>query len=258
MRLINKVVVVTGAGSGIGRATALRLAEEGARVVVVDRNPAGGEATQSLVRGAGGTAHLVVADVSRADDAERIVGEAVRVYGRLDGLVNNAAVMISKAVPEMSEAEWDTVLGVNLKGVFLCSKHAILRFREQEGGGAIVNMASVNSFYAEGGIAAYCASKGGVQQLTRAMAIDHSAEGIRVNCICPGWIDTPINADYFADPANRALAAKLQAIGRVGQPSEIAAVVAFLLSDDASFVTGASLVADGGFSAGLSKQIGVV
>ena len=187
-----------------------------------------------------------------------MVDEAVRVFGRLDALVNNAAVMVSKAVPELSEEEWDYVLGVNLKGVFLCSKQAILRFRRQGGGGAIVNMASVNSFYAEGGIAAYCAAKGGVQQLTRAMAIDHSAEGIRVNCICPGWIDTPMNAGYFADPAARGFADKLHAIGRIGQPAEIAAVAAFLVSDDASFVTGASIVADGGFSAGLSKQIGIV
>jgi NAD(P)-dependent dehydrogenase (short-subunit alcohol dehydrogenase family) len=258
MRLEDKVAIVTGAGSGIGRATALRLAEEGARVVLVDRNQAGGEMTLGLVTAAGGDAHLVVADVSRGPDTARMVDEAVRVFGKLDALINNAAVMVSKAVPELTEEEWDHVLGVNLKGVFLCSKQAILCFRRQGSGGSIVNMASVNSFYAEGGIAAYCAAKGGVQQLTRAMAIDHSAEGIRVNCICPGWIDTPINAGYFADPAARAFADKLHAIGRIGQPAEIAAVAAFLVSDDASFVTGASIVADGGFSAGLSRQIGIV
>jgi NAD(P)-dependent dehydrogenase (short-subunit alcohol dehydrogenase family) len=258
MQLTNKVAIVTGAGSGIGRAIAVAFAEQGARVVVADRDQAGGIATCDLVTAAGGQTLLVVADVSRADDVQRVFDETVRVFGRLDALVNNAAVMIQKAVPELSEDEWDRVLGVNLKGVFLCSKQAILCFRRQGGGGTIVNMASVNSFYAEAGIAAYCAAKGGVQQLTRAMAIDHSAEGIRVNCICPGWIDTPINAGYFADPAARAFADTLHAIGRIGQPNEIAAVAAFLVSDAASFVTGASIVADGGFSAGLSKQIGIV
>jgi len=258
MPLKGKVAIVTGAASGIGRATALRLSQEGARLVLVDRDEAGGAATLSMVTTAGGDAHLVLADVSRGADTERMVDEAVQTFGRLDALINNAAVMVQKAVPELSEEEWDRVLGVNLKGVFLCSKQAILCFRFQGGGGSIVNMASVNSFYAEGGIAAYSASKGGVQQLTRAMAIDHSAEGIRINCICPGWIETPMNAGYFADPSARAFADKLHALGRIGQPAEIAAVVTFLLSDDASFVTGASIVADGGFSAGLSKQIGLV
>jgi NAD(P)-dependent dehydrogenase (short-subunit alcohol dehydrogenase family) len=258
VRLTDKVAIVTGAGSGIGRAIAVGFADEGARVVVVDKDESGGATTRALVTEAGGAAHLVVADVSRAADAERIVDEAVRAFGRLDALVNNAAVMVSKAVPELSEEEWDYVLGVNLKGVFLCSKQAILCFRRQGNGGTIVNLASVNSFYAEGGIAAYCAAKGGVQQLTRAMAIDHSAEGIRVNCICPGWIDTPMNAAYFGNPDARAFADQLHAIGRIGRPDEIAAVAAFLVSDAASFVTGASIVADGGFSAGLSKQIGIV
>jgi NAD(P)-dependent dehydrogenase (short-subunit alcohol dehydrogenase family) len=188
MPLKDKVAIVTGAGSGIGRATAARLAQEGARLVLVDRDEAGGLATLSMLTTAGGDAHLVLADVSRAADTERMVDETVKTFGRLDALINNAAVMVQKAVPELSEEEWDHVLGVNLKSVFLCSKQAILCFRRQGGGGTITNIASVNSFYAEGGIAAYCASKGGVQQLTRAMAIDHSAEGIRINCVCPGWI----------------------------------------------------------------------
>jgi NAD(P)-dependent dehydrogenase (short-subunit alcohol dehydrogenase family) len=258
MRLEGKVAIVTGAGSGIGRATALAFVAEGARVVIADRSRDGAGERLGLVSERGGSGHVVVADVSNAADAARIVDDAVAAFGRIDTLVNNAAVMVSKAVPELTEDEWDLVLGVNLKGVFLCSRQAILRFRQQAGGGAIVNMASVNSFYAEGGVAAYCAAKGGVQQLTRAMALDHSAEGIRVNCICPGWIDTPLNAPYFAAPGAREFAGKLHAIGRIGQPQEIAAVVVFLASDDASFVTGASFVADGGFTAGLSKQVGLV
>jgi NAD(P)-dependent dehydrogenase (short-subunit alcohol dehydrogenase family) len=258
MRLKDKVAIVTGAGSGIGRAITLAFAEEGARVVIADRSGDGAAETLRLVTDRGGSGHVVVADVSRAADTARIVDEAVGTFGGLDILVNNAAVMVSKAVPELTDDEWDLVLGVNLKGVFLCSRQAILRFRHQGGAGAIINMASVNSFYAEAGVAAYCAAKGGVQQLTRAMAIDHSAEGIRVNCICPGWIDTPLNAAYFAAPGAREFAGKLHAIGRIGQPSEIAAVAVFLASDDASFVTGASIVADGGFSAGLSKQVGLV
>jgi dihydroanticapsin dehydrogenase len=192
----------------------------------------------------------VRADVSRGDDAARIVAEAVRAFGRLDALVNNAAVMVPGAVPELSEDEWDRVLGVNLKGVFLCSKEAILQFRRQGGGGAIVNMASVNSFYAEGGIAAYCAAKGGVQQLTRAMAIDHSAEGIRVNCICPGWIDTPFNNPAIemlgGRDAHAALVRATIPLGRQGTPEEIAAGMLFLASDLSSYMTGQVLPIDGG------------
>ena len=197
--------------------------------------------------------------MSKADDAEKMVNGAVEAFGSLHILHNNAGVMVEGTVPDLDEADWDRVLNINLKGAFLGSKYAIRQFRRQHTGGVIIHTASVNSFYAEGGIAAYCAAKGGVMQLTRAMAIDHSDEGIRVNCVCPGWIETPMNASFFASrPDAREHAGRMQAIGRVAQPEEVANVAVFLASDEASFVTGAAYVVDGGFSAGLSKAIGLV
>jgi NAD(P)-dependent dehydrogenase (short-subunit alcohol dehydrogenase family) len=177
----------------------------------------------------------------------------------LDILVNNAAIIIEKAAPDMSEDEWDRITGVNLKGTFFCAKFAVLQFRRQGTGGNIVNMASVNSFYAEGGIAAYCMTKGGIAQFTRALAMDHSGEGIRVNGICPGWIETPMNAAFFGlGPHIREQAAKLHAIGHIGAPEDIANAVLYLVSDEARFVTGSMLTVDGGFSAGLAPALGIV
>ncbi len=259
MRLQNKVALVTGSGSGIGRATAIRLAQEGARVAVADRNTTMGPETVQMIKGQGCDAFFVEADVSKVPDTERIVAETVAKYGQLNILVNNAAVMIEKNAVDTTEEEWDRIVDTNLKGTFFCAKYAILQFRKQGSGGAILNMASVNSFFAEGGIAAYCATKGGIAQLTRALAIDHSGEGIRVNAICPGWIETPLNANFFAiGPHIREQAAKLHAIGRIGQPEEIANGVLYLVSDEASFVTGALLTIDGGFSAGLAPAMGIV
>jgi dihydroanticapsin dehydrogenase len=259
IRLNDKVAIVTGAASGIGRASAIRFAQEGARVVAVDWNAEDGEEVAQEICADKGQAIFVKCDVSKAAEARRAVAQAVEAFGHLDILLNNAGIMVQGTVPELTEADWDRVLDVNLKGTFLCSKYALRQFRAQKTGGVIINMASVNSFYAEGGIAAYCASKGGLIQLTRAMAIDHSDEGIRVNCICPGWTDTPMNASFFASaPDAREKAGKLQAIGRIAQPEEVAAVAVFLASDDASFVTGSAYVVDGGFSAGLSKAIGLV
>jgi meso-butanediol dehydrogenase / (S,S)-butanediol dehydrogenase / diacetyl reductase len=259
MRLENKVALVTGAGSGIGRATAIRLAHEGAKVAVVDINPTTGAETTEIIIGAGGQAMFIQADVSKVADTERIVAETAQKFGQLNILVNDAAVMLEKTAVDTTEAEWDRLIDVNLKGTFFCAKYAILQFRRQKSGGAIVNMASVNSFFAEGGIVAYCASKGGIAQITRALAMDHSAEGIRVNAICPGWIETPLNAKFFAlGPHIREQAGKLHAIGRIGQPEEVAAAVVYLVSDEASFVTGTLLTVDGGFSAGLAPAMGIV
>jgi dihydroanticapsin dehydrogenase len=212
-----------------------------------------------LVKAQDGDAIFVPADISQVADTERIVTEAVRAYGQLNILVNNAAVMLEKTVIDTTEADWDRIVGVNLKGTFFCAKYAILQFRRQGRGGNIVNMASVNSFFAEGGIAAYCTTKGGILQFTRALAMDHSAEGIRVNAICPGWIETAMNANFFAlGPHIREQAAKLHAIGRIGHPEEIANAVLYLVSDEASFVTGAMFTIDGGFSAGLAPAMGIV
>lgn len=259
MKLENRVALVTGAGSGIGRATAIRLAQEGARVGVADINPATGAETVRLIKDQGGEAFFIQADVSKVADCERAVAETVARYGQLNILVNNAAIMLEKTAVDTTEEEWDRLIDVNLKGNFFCAKYAIIQFRRQGTGGAIVNMASVNSFFAEGGIAAYCASKGGIAQLTRALAMDHGVEGVRVNAICPGWIETPMNAKFFAiGPHIREQAGRLHAIGRIGQPEEVANAALFLVSDEASFMTGSMVYVDGGFSAGLAPAMGIV
>jgi NAD(P)-dependent dehydrogenase (short-subunit alcohol dehydrogenase family) len=259
MKLANRVALITGAGSGIGRATAVRLAQDGAKIGVADWNAAMGAETVQLVESQGGEAVFIQADVSKVADTERMVAETVAHFGQLNILVNSAAVMLEKTAVDTTEEDWDRIVDVNLKGVFFSAKYAILQFRKQKTGGTIINMASVNSFFAEGGIAAYCATKGGIAQLTRALAMDHSGEGIRVNCLAPGWIETPMNQKFFAlGPHIREQAARLHAIGRIGQPEEVAQAVAFLASDDAGFITGTLLTVDGGFSAGLAPAMGIV
>jgi NAD(P)-dependent dehydrogenase (short-subunit alcohol dehydrogenase family) len=257
-RLQNRVALVTGAGSGIGRATALKLSDEGARISAVDWNADSGAETVQLVKDRGGEAIFFQADVSNVSDTEHIVADTAARFGQLNILVNNAAVLLEKTAVDTTEEEWDHIVGINLKGTFFYSKYAILQFRRQGRGGTIINIASVNSFFAEGGIAAYCATKGGIAQLTRALAIDHSGEGIRVNGVCPGWIETAMNANYFALGAHtREQAGRLHAMGRIGQPEEIANAVLYLASDEASFITGSLLTVDGGFSAGLAPALGM-
>jgi NAD(P)-dependent dehydrogenase (short-subunit alcohol dehydrogenase family) len=258
-KFANRVALITGAGSGIGRATAIRLAQEGASIAAADWNAATGNEAVQLIQQQGGKAVFIHADVSKVADCERIIAETVAAFGKLNILVNNAAVMLEKTAVDTTEEDWERIVGVNLKGTFFCAKYAVLQFRRQGGGGVIVNMASVNSFFAEGGIAAYCATKGGIAQLTRALAMDHSAEGIRVNAIAPGWIETPMNANFFAlGPHIKEQAAKLHAINRIGQPEEVAHLVAFLASDEAGFITGSLMTVDGGFSAGLAPAMGIV
>jgi meso-butanediol dehydrogenase / (S,S)-butanediol dehydrogenase / diacetyl reductase len=250
MRLNEKVCVITGGGSGIGRATALLSAQEGARLVVADKRNAQKVAAECANKGA--QAIAVQADVAVAADVRRTIEAAVERFRRLDVLVNNAGYGITGSVVETDEEDWDALMAVNVRGVFLCSKYAIPAMR-RGGGGTIVNTASVVAAVGVGNRAAYCASKGAVAALTRAIAIDHVGEGIRCNAIAPGTIDTPYFNDILktsADPAatRKALAAR-QLLGRLGTPEEIAAGILFLASDESRFATGTILTLDGGMTA---------
>lgn len=256
MKLNNRVVVITGAGAGIGRACALEFAKEGASVVIADIDMNAATATAALIKAAGGTATPVQADVSDPVSVQSLLEQTLRVYPLVHTLVNNAAVQINKTAEDTSFEEWNRQLAVNLGGVFLCSKYFLPQLRKTKG--SIVNMSSVNGFFVEPTCAGYCATKAAIIGLTKAMAIDHGRDGIRVNCICPGYIDAGLAEGYFQsqpDPAKaRVDAGKLHALGRIGKPGEVGRAAVFLASDDASFVTGTALVVDGGFGSGLPPQ----
>jgi NAD(P)-dependent dehydrogenase (short-subunit alcohol dehydrogenase family) len=251
MRLAGKVALITGAGSGIGRAAALRFAQEGARVVVVDWKPEGGQETVRMIRSNGGEAIFVEADVSQDEDARRMVETAVATYGRLDILFNNAGIQVFGTIPNTPEANWHKVMDVNLKGVYLGCKYAIPHMVAQ-GSGSIINTSSVLGLVGDPDLPAYCATKGGILAMTRAMAQAHGRQNIRVNSICPGDVETPIVVEYFEhqpDPEEaRRRAAAEYALGRIAQPEEIANVALFLASDESSFITGTYIVVDGGLT----------
>jgi len=250
-QLEEKVAIVTGAGSGIGRATAMLCAEQGARVVAVDWNRDTAGETARSIREKGLEAIPCHADVSLAADAQRMVGAALETWGRLNILVNNAAVQVLGRLTETSEQDWDRIHSVNLKGVFLGCKYAIPAMI-QGGGGSIVNMGSILGFVGDPDLAAYCAAKGGVIALTKAAAISYGPDNVRVNCICPGDVDTPMVQDYFdkdPDPARaRAAVSSHYALRRIATPREVAQTAVFLASDAASFITGSVIVTDGGLT----------
>jgi NAD(P)-dependent dehydrogenase (short-subunit alcohol dehydrogenase family) len=253
MRFSGKVALVTGAAVGIGAATARAFAAEGAAVAAADLSPDGAQAIAGAIEGAGGRAIGVTADVGRGADAARAVAACVEAFGGLDVLVNNAGVVRYGELPDLSEEDWDLMLGTNLKGPFLMAKHAIPAMRER-GGGAIVNLASIQAVVSQPLVAAYAASKGGVVSLTRTMAIDHAKDGIRVNCVLPGSVRTPMlryGAGLFApgDPEGAIEAwGHSHPIERVIEPEEVARVILFLASDDAAVVTGAPHFVDGGLA----------
>jgi NAD(P)-dependent dehydrogenase (short-subunit alcohol dehydrogenase family) len=251
-RLAGKVGLITGGGTGIGRAIALEFAREGAAVSIVGRRAEKLKETVTEIVAAGGRAIAVVADVTRAADVERAVCETVAKFGRLNVLVNCAGALNVATVEGISEAEWDRLMSVNVKGPFLVSRAVLPEFRKC-GGGAIVNVGSVLGLVAMKDRAAYCTSKGAVTLLTKAMALDHASENIRVNCICPSLVETELIKDLFdASEKGQALKkARLATLplGRMGQPTDVASLAVFLASDESSWITGAAIPLDGGLSA---------
>lgn len=249
MRLQAKVAIVTGHGSGIGQAIAARFAAEGAAVLGVDWNRAAGEQVTREIAQAGGTIVFHEADVSQESAVQGMIAACLERFGRLDILVNNAAVQYEVALHETTPLQWQRMIDVNLGGVFLGCKYAIPAMIAQ-GGGVIINMSSVMGLVADPKLAVYCATKGGILAMTRAIAIAYGRQGIRATCICPGDVDTPLNQVYFnsyPDPAAaRATIEEHYPLGRIATPDEIARVAVFLASDDATFITGTHVLVDGG------------
>lgn len=243
----SKVTLVTGAASGIGQATAIAFALEGASVVVADISEHRSRETANIIKGAGGRALAVKCDVSKTEDVKNCLGQTIETFGRLDFAFNNAGIeYVSKPAADVTEDEWDRIMDIDLKGVFLCMKHEIPLILKQ-GGGAIVNTSSGAGVKGFKGGAAYVAAKHGVVGLTRAAALDFAHLNIRINAVCPGIIETPM-MDRFSGGTTEGRQAVIsqEPVGRMGRPEEIAATVVWLCSDAASFVVGSAMVVDGG------------
>ncbi len=245
-----KVALVTGGGSGIGRATSLAFAREGAKVVAADIVVAGGEETVRMIKAAGGEATFIQVDVSKAAEVEALIKKTVETYGRLDCAFNNAGIEGQMApTVESSEENWDRVIAINLKGVWLCIKSEIAQMLKQ-GGGAIVNTALIAGLVGGAGASAYVASKHGVNGLTKTAALEYAKQGIRVNAVCPGVIHTPmVERAVGSNPQMAEMMVAMEPVGRLGKPEEIAEAVVWLCSDAASFVTGLPMAVDGGLTA---------
>jgi NAD(P)-dependent dehydrogenase (short-subunit alcohol dehydrogenase family) len=253
MKLAGKVAIVTGGTIGIGAATASLFLEQGARVVISGRDEKRGKAALKELTVHGGEVSYVRADVSKSAEVQRMVNETVDSFGRIDVLVNNAGINPVGTVLDTEEEVWDQIMAINLKGPYLCSKYVIPHMLEV-GGGSIINIGSINSFMAFENEVAYDASKGGVLMLTRATALDFAKKNIRVNCICPGAISTPLLETIFNESPNpeemkQAMIGR-HPLHRIGSPEEVARAILFLASDDSSFITGAALAVDGGILAG--------
>lgn len=244
-RLKDKTAVITGSGKGLGEAMALLFSREGAKIVVFDIDEPAGRETVEQIQEQGGEAIFVHGDVSNPDDAVRLINTAVDAYGRVDVLVNNAGVHVDRTVADTTEEEWDRILGVNLKGVFLCSKAAIPQMRRQ-GGGNIICISSISGLIGQLNQAAYNASKHGIIGLVRCMAYDHALENIRANAICPGVMNTPLVASVPEE--HIAPYRKTSLLERFAEPSEVANAALFLASDESSYVTGSAMVVDGGYT----------
>ena len=254
MRLQDKVAIITGAASGIGRASAQLFAKEGASVVAVDLNEEGGKETVESIARIGGQALFLKADVSRSQDSRNMIDTAVDRHGGLDVLFNNAGTAVFKSLLDHEEEDWDRVLNVNLKAIFLASKYAVPHMLKRQGG-SIINTASVHGFATGTFVTSYAASKAGVIGLTRAIALEHARDNIRVNCILPGAVETPqmrTNLRAMGDEEEQfENISQREPVGRVGRPEEIAKAALFLASDESSFATGAPFIIDGGLLAQL-------
>jgi NAD(P)-dependent dehydrogenase (short-subunit alcohol dehydrogenase family) len=252
MRLQDKVAVITGAGSGIGRACAVEFAREGARVIAADIDAQGAFETSKL---ADGRITPVKVDVADGESVAMLALFVAEKFGAADSLVNNAAIQVSKSVEETTGEEWARQMAVNAGGVFLCTKYFLPQLKKTRG--AIVNMSSVNAFFVEANCAGYCATKAAILAFSKAVAIDHGRDGVRCNCICPGYIDAGLaEACFLSQPnpeAARQAAGGLHALGRVGRPEEVALAAVYLASNEASFTTGSALVVDGGLGSGLPR-----